>query len=278
MSHLPYRRANVLLTGDYETVEFRAAVAWLETRCNIARRADLADAVLYLRNAKNDPLLIVVVQSYPGQFSADQIEQLHRQSPLSRIVALLGSWCEGEARSGRPWPGVIRVLWHQFEGRLSRLLDDSPTWDLAAKLPRTSSVTEQLDNCLDAFGCSTEGLIAIRTRYYADFDALGEALRQAGYATVWLPETSWRNIRGVTAIVWDGGHCQWSQPQQMNELRTLIDMAPVVALMDFPRHDDKALLGKVGVSAIVSRPFLLSDLTYQVSLAIGESSLTKVVA
>lgn len=302
------RRARVLLTGNYRSREFQAPVDWLHKATELECFARLSDAGARLRQLDADPLLIVVVQSYPGQYSASQVEQLHRQSPLSRIVALLGSWCEGEVRSARPWPGVIRLYWHQFQARLSPLLKDTANGCPLARLPRTSTTSEQLEQ-FSKLACggpefppsqvreahtsvptvrepvgtemassgqvagdlqpnaqfvTNEGLIAVRTRRYTDFDALGEALRQGGYSAVWLRETGWRNIRGATAIVWDAAHCDWRQPQQLEELQRLSQTTPVIALMNFPRHDDRTLITNAGVSGIVSCPFLLSDLNGQI--------------
>ena len=66
--------------------------------------------------------VIVVAQAYPGQFSGEALDRLARLAPLARVVVLLGSWCEGEVRSGRPWPGAIRVYWHQWPARCAQEL------------------------------------------------------------------------------------------------------------------------------------------------------------
>ncbi len=60
------------------------------------------------------PELIVVAQSRPDAIRSDQLGSIHRSSPLAGVVALLGSWCEGEMRTGRPWAGAQRLYWYDF--------------------------------------------------------------------------------------------------------------------------------------------------------------------
>jgi hypothetical protein len=264
----------VLLTGDFESAEFDAAVSWLRTRADVVSCAEFGGALEHLRQVRTDPLILVIAQSYPSQFSACQIEQMHRQAPLSRMVGMLGSWCEGEARSGRPWPGVIRIYWHQFESRMSRFLADSPDFQFISNLPRTSTTTDQLGSSAGLAKGECHGLVAVRTQKYTDYDALGEALGQIGYSSVWLNNGSWSDLRHATAIVWDGG----SIAGQLDELRTLSDTAPVVALLNFPRHNDLTLIRKAGASAVVSRPFLTEDLQYQIRRVTVDAQAARKVA
>ena len=59
---------------------------------------------------------------FPGQFSCEAIDRIRTRAPLARLVGLLGSWCEGEVRSGQPWPGTIRIYAHQWPGRAEQEL------------------------------------------------------------------------------------------------------------------------------------------------------------
>ena len=49
-----------------------------------------------------------------GNGSHCDVEQLRRRVPLAGMVSLLGSWCEGETRTGRPVKGVLRTYWYDF--------------------------------------------------------------------------------------------------------------------------------------------------------------------
>src|SRR4051812_25178310 len=91
----------VQLIGEVDHPDFREAVGLLRSNAQFA----LADA---------SPELIVVAQTRPDLICSDELNQLRRATPLARIVALLGSWCEGETRTGRPCPGVRRLYWYEF--------------------------------------------------------------------------------------------------------------------------------------------------------------------
>ena len=98
-----------LVLGDRTGASFARPA----TSCRPGPRARAGDveaaaAVLAEDDAAVD--VIVVAQARPGEFSHAQIERLRQAAPLARIVGLLGSWCEGEMRSGRPWPAAVRTL------------------------------------------------------------------------------------------------------------------------------------------------------------------------
>ena len=100
--------------GDCDRSEFTGArnVLGRMGRVTSFPEAESAAAALSRADVAHD--VIVVAQAFPGQFSADAIDQLRRAAPLARVVGLLGSWCEGETRTGWPWPAAIRVYWHQW--------------------------------------------------------------------------------------------------------------------------------------------------------------------
>ena len=114
-------RRRVLLVGGDPDGEFSAAVNWLQGHAALTSVARIEDAAAELDRGP-PPDVVLIAQARPGQFTRGQVEQLHRASPVSRLVALLGSWCEGEIRSGRPWPGVVRIYWHQWRARLAPAL------------------------------------------------------------------------------------------------------------------------------------------------------------
>src|SRR4051794_34740499 len=81
---------------------------------------DFHDAIKLLRSDARDvdaetmPELIVIAQSRPDAICGDQLKHLQRSAPLAGVAALLGSWCEGETRTGRPLPGIHRLYWYEF--------------------------------------------------------------------------------------------------------------------------------------------------------------------
>ena len=101
------RPISVLLVGDAERAEFAAIFQWLREHGETTVAPDFAAAMQELEARDGDPELIVLAQSWPGQFSPKQIERLRRLAPLARVDELLGSWCEGETRTGRPPGGTL---------------------------------------------------------------------------------------------------------------------------------------------------------------------------
>src|SRR5690349_7541486 len=92
----------VQIIGDVDHADFREAIALLRAQSRVVASADAL------------PELIVVAQSRPDSITSAQVEPFRRWAPLAGVVTLLGSWCEGETRTGRPLPGVERIYWYQF--------------------------------------------------------------------------------------------------------------------------------------------------------------------
>ncbi|MGH9818364.1 MAG: hypothetical protein ACRD6I_20055, partial [Candidatus Acidiferrales bacterium] len=96
------RSPSVRLVGDFHHPDFEDAIELLRAGAQIVSTPDIP------------PELIVVTQSRPDMISDRTIQSIRRSAPLSGIIALLGSWCEGETRTGRPWPGIERLYWYEF--------------------------------------------------------------------------------------------------------------------------------------------------------------------
>src|SRR5262245_6670790 len=99
----------VQLVGEIDHPDFDEAIGLLRAQSRLATNG-ITVGKLFAVN----PELIVVAQSRPGMIAARQMDALRRPAPLAGVVALLGSWCEGETRTGRPWPGVERLYWYEF--------------------------------------------------------------------------------------------------------------------------------------------------------------------
>lgn len=58
--------------------------------------------------------LIVLCQSWNGQYSQQSIESLRAMYPITPIVCVLGEYCESEGRTGSPLLGINRIYWNQW--------------------------------------------------------------------------------------------------------------------------------------------------------------------
>src|SRR3989304_6230263 len=165
---------------------------------------DLAEATTLVRATANVgpglPEVIVLAQSRPGAISLREIERLRRSAPLAGVVSLLGSWCEGETRTGRPVAGVRRLYWYEFPSWWRRQMGlraagRCPDWARA----------EDFGLRIADFG-SRIGRVAVETASWDTAAALEDVLKSAGGETTWWrPGWEHAEIRGVAAGIWEGG-------------------------------------------------------------------------
>lgn len=263
MSHL-----GVLLLGDTSRAEFRAARQALVATSRVEEAATLREAAALLERGDFLADVIVVAQSYPGQFSAPEIDRLRRLAPLARILGLLGAWCEGETRTGKPWAASIRVYWHQWPARwrqeLARLeRGECPGWGL----PLTAAEEERLLAAADEKRPRREGLVVIHARSFDAAQWLAAALEHRGYRTVWLRPHRMEEVPGVTAAAFDGTDARDADLADLRRLAANLYGAPIVALLDFPRLEDQQAMLAAGASAVLAKPVALDDLFWQLDVA-----------
>ena len=289
-------RLSVLIIGDSERDEFRAAMAGQgapnevsdkthsenTTQLDLQTGPTLALALDRIASGQCLPDLVVLAQSRPGEFSCEDVHRLRRAAPSARISGLLGSWCEGEARSGAPWPGVIRTYWHQwparFQAEIATLANGGcPAWGLA----ETAADEERLLASVDLSPAAGPGLIGISSEDREMFAWLAAACQRFGYATLRISDRAGGvvtdgncglQLGGMSAAIWDGGGLDDNRYVRLARFAALAPSAPIVALLSFPRIEDreKALLS--GAAAILSKPLLLPDLARVLHQSIANAS------
>jgi CheY-like chemotaxis protein len=261
---MPPSEISILLLGDADRPEFRQARSTLDA-CGflaVVRQPEAAADALDRGQLAAD--VIVVAQAHPGQFSHPAIERLRRSAPSARLLALLGSWCEGETRSGRPWPGVIRTYWHQWAPRCDRQLGricrgQESAWGL----PATATDEERLLLGAEQPPATRPGLIGIYTRAFQVQDWLSAALQGRGCSTVWLRPPHPARLRGAAAVIFDASDCRGQELEQLTRLAAAAGPAPTIALLDFPRIEDRQRALAAGAAAVVSKPLELDDLFWE---------------
>ncbi|MCE5302119.1 MAG: hypothetical protein LLF97_03300 [Planctomycetaceae bacterium] len=225
-----------------------------------------SDAATVLHRGQLTPDLIVAAQAFPGQISHAAIAQLRRLAPLARIVGLLGSWCEGEMRTGSPWPGAVRVYWHQWTPRadrqLRRMVGGRPC---AWSLPPTATEEERL--LADADPMTTpirptdsRGLVLIRSNLPEMAEWLSAMCRRQGFATVRQCDSVSMSAEGVRAAIFDADRFDTQSCAKLKRLTAALRPSPVLALTTFPREEDRRKALEAGAAAVLSKPFLLDDL------------------
>jgi hypothetical protein len=256
---------SILLVGSTDRSEFREARAVLDASGKVTTAADAESASALLETGQVTADVIVVAQAHPGQFSTEAVDRLRCLAPLARVVGLLGSWCEGETRSGQPWPAAVRLYWHQWAAQAGQEIARSragkcSTWSL----PITASEEERLLLLAEEPVAKRQGLIALWTPDFEMQDWLKAACLGRGYSTVWVLAHRPVPAEGVTAAVFDGNECRGQERASLEQLAAALGPVPIVALLDFPRVDGRDRALAAGAHAVLSKPLLIDDLFWQI--------------
>ena len=289
----PAMNLSILVLGDMKRAEFHETRACLGRWGSVAEFSDANSAVAALSEDRLTADVIVVAQAFPGQFSHEVIDRFRRLVPLARILGLMGSWCEGEMRSGSPWPATMRTYWHQWpargSGQLRRLATGQPcSW----ALPLTATEEERLlvdvtpasrsPTCVTAWNKERPGqtsepallvpssgtLVAIHSHSRETADWLSAACRSRGLAGIWHRDPAFARMQGATAAIFDGTDLCDGECDTLKQFVIASRPAPVIALASFPRIEDHARALSAGASVVLSKPLLVEDLLEAVDRSI----------
>ncbi len=278
MKHGPVAQPIVLALGELEQPEFQQAAELLRASTTLVAVADVDEALAWLSDmdASDDsvPLeLMVVAQSWPDEFTAGDIDRLRRAAPLVRILSLAGTWCEGEPRTGHPWPADFRASWNQWPARFDQELARwrtglCPAWGS----PITTTDDERLIERVPPESTARRGLVAIASRSSDMSQCLTQACVALGHAAVSLDPALRRRVTGIDAAIWDGAGCGPREADELQGFVKALDGAGVVTLLDFPRVEDCRRARSAGAAAVLSKPLLLADLARVLDDALGRNN------
>jgi CheY-like chemotaxis protein len=262
---------SILLLGATDRAEFQEARAAMDGGGPMRELAEMDAAVSALAAGEVVPEVIVVAQAFPGQVPHGTIDRLRRAAPLARIVGLLGSWCEGEMRSGAPWQGAVRTYWHHWPARGSRELHRLAAGQACAwGLPPTATEEERLLAGMAARWPRRNGVVVIQAKSPEMADWLSAAVRQRGFATVWLRTPDSAKVERAAAAIYDGARFGDEECAELRRLAAAVRPAPVLALLGFPRIEDQRRAIAAGATAVVSKPLSVDDLYWQLDRLGGE--------
>ena len=270
---------SILLIGSTDRLEFRRAREALFAAGRVTSVAGADSAEASLAAGEIVPDVIAIAQAYPAQFPHAMLQRLRQLAPLTPLVVLAGSWCEGEMRSGNPLPGAVRVYWHQWQPRCDQHLRRMRQGQRSAwGLPVTATEEERLllqsetTASLAAGGTASQGrgLIAIDTPRFEMEDWLSAACRSRGHSTVWLRPPRPARVKGAAAAIFDGSDCRGKEFDRLRRLADTLAPAPVMALLDFPRIEDHGRALAAGAAAVISKPALVDDLFWELDRMLGD--------
>lgn len=263
-------KISILFLGEIDRPEFLGTRSTLESSGRVIYFIETEAAIKAVKTGEIIPDVIVIAQAFPRQYPPQAVDCLRRLAPLARILGLLGTWCEGETRSGQPWPAAVRIYWHQWNVRakleFQRLVHSQcPSWGL----PITATEEERLLRNTAQSLPRGQGLIAIHSQQSVMQDWLSAVCRMCGYSTVWLRPPHYTRIEGAAAAIFDGSDLHGEEFDQLRRLCNTLDQRPVIALLDFPRIEDQHRALSAGAAAVLSKPLVIDDLLWQLDQASG---------
>ena len=211
----------------------------------LAVRQDLNHCLAFPAQCVSDVLVVRQDRGRP-----DGIAALQKSYPTAKFWAMSTSECEGEYRTGSPWPGFQHFYWHQWNQQM-------PQW---FRTPTDHSAARQSIRIVAAVKQSVESLAGW--------------LAGSGHSVaIHTPPRDWNGLRSDTfdrfdTVIWDDSAAPAAKPQiWQRRLRwaanitqpKLPEQASLkhVWLCGFPRIDDWLNARAAGVQALISKPYNL---------------------
>ena len=199
------RRPSLLMAGDVEHAEFREIVQLLHADAELVASASLS------------PEVIVFFHSRPHSVRQHSLHDLRKTAPLAGVVVVAGSWCEGELRTGRVWPGVHRHYWYEFPAWWSRQV----ALRAAGRCPEWAKPSESMTSLSIRRLRPASDFVVLRTPNSATAETLADQLEVAGYGiTLQSPGRRVQPVRGATVGIWDGGQLNDTEAQDLSRFCT----------------------------------------------------------
>jgi len=245
-------RPLIWLTGETLDADFAPAVSWLTA----VACCEIITAGVPLSAEADTPAAIVLLQSRPGVPSQNHIETLHRHAPLARLILLVGPWCDGELRSGRPSHGVTRIHWHRWRLRLPQ--EFGLVSGVAPGARHTARTLTEVDRLLAAKVVTAprhtgRGTVAIHTCHREAYLALADACSLAGLAPLWVHDRAPAECQEPSVRLLVG----W---ESLAGCELPANNSPAILLLDWPRSADLARAEQQGIGHVLAQPLLITDL------------------
>jgi hypothetical protein len=260
----------ILAVGPWQLREFSMVRHEIDPMSSWPICQTLKQAATLLEQKEVAPELLLLAQPRPGYYVQSLLEHLQRLAPLTRIVLVAGSWCEGELRTGQPARGVLRLYWYDLaawwrDAMACQAAGGCTPWSepqedgYAQRLRKNTSQSGPVQTRADC-------LIEVDTLEYETFATLAALLTSVGWSAVWQ-RRSLRPITtaGTAAGIWDGGQFD---PPEIDQLARFCQslkkcagcLVPVIVLLDFPRSEHISMAQAAGARTVLPKPYRMDDL------------------
>ncbi len=246
-----HQKLKLLVTGEYRQPEFVSALHGMQESISVIPWQQVL-------STPPEPVdFLFVAQARRGQFSQAQIYQLVKKYPLTSKALILGSWCEGETRSGQPLRGIKRVYlqdWPLLFQKWQREWLSQHTTQLAR--PATETLADETDAAYLAGNPGKPEVlqklrIGLHSQNADGLATLSEACARCGWDARKLGDWDECDLLLVD--------CCYSVSEAIRIFETARERwggLPVVAICGFCRPQDRTRLRQVcSHSELLGKPF-----------------------
>lgn len=257
------RRLSLALVGKFDAPEFVPVRKRIELDSDHLKVLEFTDPsdLLQRITSRSGLELVLVAQERPGQWHAGWLDRLRAASPLTRTVAVLGNWCKGETRTGKPLGADVRLFWNEFPRWWGRQIErrmSGKTTDWSFYQPLL-----QRENLRRSGGVpeASRGLVLIAAQSRDTAEATGIACRAGGWSSVWVrPPQHVPLVLSATAIVLDAAYLETGELAALERVRRIYGPLPVIALCDYPTAQQEIVGRTQDIRSILGKPYQLDDL------------------
>ena len=246
---------SLLTIGQTDRAESRPLAEWLAASLQPADTRHFRDLTAALEETSRTnwiPDLIVIVQSWPDEFSPSEIASLFTFAPLARVVVAYGAWCESDGRTRSLWPLAVRVPLSSAAARIERewrlLNEQSGTEPLPLSASREEVFAADHPPLSKTSSPQTVLVVSPDPAYRR---YLNELLASVGH-TVCQADAPTLNMQPTT-VLFDAD--LWSNAcfEKLRLLRVQNVAAGLVAILSLAQPDDEQQLVALGVNAVLSK-------------------------
>ena len=250
MEHVITKNQNVriLITGDYWHRDFQTLLHQLSCHVTMAPIETLIDSLGESDLTSTPPIdLVVVAISVRDQFDPETLEIIFQANTPTPVVCLLGSWCEGETRSGHPPAGIPRVYWHQWQGRFERFVEAMEDDEISPwSLPRTANDGDRIQAASHLLSGSlpetpsgrnqAKEVTAVSALTAQSYEMLSDAITCLGGTSQWIEMLAWeaKKIAEPSLIFIDADSWSIECEQRVRDLRAEFGQTPIAILLNYP--------------------------------------------
>jgi len=231
---------------------------------------------------------LVLWTERPSIVDQSMIDALASDFPLARLILIVGSWCEGEMRTGRPVTGVERWRWTDWRQLTLGEFDSSVAAESHWR-PRTWTPIERwLESCparaadsvlrpevdgeseteilpvdQDAIARSNVAIVAIEAHDRWAYEPLADVVLEAGLMPMWVrdrlasgPGAAW--VEGDNLVGWIRDESGLA-PNDGDDALLPLPAPRCLIVRGFPRENEVRLRSE-HAAALLTKPYAIEPL------------------